>query len=33
VEELAQVSLEAFSKVERFGMGGMLQVRKLALFL
>jgi exocyst complex component 2 len=27
VEELAQVALEAFSKVERFGMGGMLQVR------
>ena len=25
VEELARVSLEAFSKVERFGMGGMLQ--------
>ncbi|GAA5834893.1 hypothetical protein JCM11251_002055 [Rhodosporidiobolus azoricus] len=25
VEELAQVALEAFSKVERFGMGGMLQ--------
>ncbi|GAA5960084.1 hypothetical protein JCM8115_004527 [Rhodotorula mucilaginosa] len=25
VEELAQVALDAFSKVERFGMGGMLQ--------
>ncbi|BGP36516.1 Exocyst complex component S5 [Rhodotorula kratochvilovae] len=25
VEELARVALEAFSKVERFGMGGMLQ--------
>ncbi|BGO96556.1 Exocyst complex component SEC5 [Rhodotorula toruloides] len=25
VEELANVALEAFSKVERFGMGGMLQ--------
>ncbi|KAM0755622.1 hypothetical protein T439DRAFT_295613 [Meredithblackwellia eburnea MCA 4105] len=25
VEELAKVALEAFSKVERFGMGGMLQ--------
>ncbi|KAI5478551.1 exocyst complex component sec5 [Pseudohyphozyma bogoriensis] len=25
VEELAKVSLEAFSQVERFGMGGMLQ--------
>ncbi|GAA5969236.1 hypothetical protein JCM11641_007520 [Rhodosporidiobolus odoratus] len=25
VEELAQVALESFSKVERFGMGGMLQ--------
>jgi exocyst complex component 2 len=28
VEELAQVALDAFSKVERFGMGGMLQVRR-----
>lgn len=27
VEELAQVALDAFSKIERFGMGGMLQVR------
>lgn len=27
VEQLAVVSLDAFSKVERFGMGGMLQVR------
>lgn len=27
VEELAKESLDAFSKVERFGMGGMLQVR------
>lgn len=26
VEELAQVALDAFGKVERFGMGGMLQV-------
>lgn len=26
VEELASVALDAFSKVERFGMGGMLQV-------
>lgn len=25
VEELAQVALDAFSKIERFGMGGMLQ--------
>lgn len=25
VEELAQVALDAFSQVERFGMGGMLQ--------
>lgn len=25
VEELAKESLDAFSKVERFGMGGMLQ--------
>lgn len=30
VEELAQVALEAFSKVERFGMGGMLQVSRLS---
>lgn len=29
VEELARVSLDAFSKVDRFGMGGMLQVRTL----
>lgn len=26
VEELAQVALDAFGQVERFGMGGMLQV-------
>jgi exocyst complex component 2 len=28
VEELATVALEAFGKVERFGMGGMLQVSR-----
>lgn len=33
VEELAQVALEVFSKVDRFGMGGMLQVRPLTLSL
>jgi len=33
VEELARVALEAFAKVERFGMGGMLQVRRLSLVL
>lgn len=32
VEELAAVALESFGKVERFGMGGMLQV-KFSLFL
>lgn len=31
VEELAQTALDAFSKVERFGMGGMLQVRHTSL--
>lgn len=33
VEELAQVALEAFSKVRKFGMGGMLQVCSLMLNL
>lgn len=33
VEELAKEALDAFGKVERFGMGGMLQVCSFPLVL